>query len=239
MILISDRPLIIKTIVNDAETFIKAEEYSGHDTNISEGLNYYSQPINISEENYRLDNYISDFKQSNGILPEIFVRKKNTVSIPLLICEMILFYKKNEMTLSEDIEKLYEKYGYWNHKIISLSFNGIDGMERMLNVLNHFRKGCFTVYTGSPIIKPDKNDYADFSTIYRSAFRKDSFYLSKSDVVLFSLEKNCEVLIRPSGTEPKMKYHLTVKSKDKYSSIQMLKALENDLVSKIRLFLEY
>jgi phosphoglucomutase len=104
----------------------------------------------------------------------------------------------------------------------------------MKDIMNQFRKGCFSNYAGLSVIKTD--DYLNSVSVNRETPKKGDLLLPKSDVILLSLEKNCEIVIRPSGTEPKLKCYLTVKSKDNNGAIEMLKAIEDDLTDKINQF---
>ncbi|MPN44063.1 Phosphoglucomutase [bioreactor metagenome] len=171
------------------------------------------------------------FEESYGYLPEIFVRDKDAVSASLLICEMAAYYKENLSTLLDELEKLYKQYGYWMHKLLSFTFPGADGHNKINAIMSSFRKETALEYAAMPVIKID--DYLDSMSLDKQTGRKARLLLPKSDVMVFSLEKNCEIVIRPSGTEPKIKCYLTVMAKDSFSAIQLLNALEADLANKL------
>jgi len=231
--LLPESPVIIKTIVTTAMANLIAKEYGARVVNTLTGFKYIGEQIGVLEKERKEGDYVFGFEESYGYLPETFVRDKDAVSASLLVCEMTAFYKKNNLTLLEALEKLYEKYGFWKHKLLSFSFEGAQGMEKMKTIMKNFRTGGFTDYAGLSVIKTD--DYLSSVTVNRETIKQGRLDLPKSDVMLFSLEKNCEIVIRPSGTEPKLKCYLTVKSNDSYGAIQMLKALEADLTSKIKL----
>ncbi|MDD4834677.1 MAG: phospho-sugar mutase [Lutispora sp.] len=228
-----ESPVIIKTIVTSAMVYMIAREYGAQVIDTLTGFKYIGEQIGLLEQKHKEGKYVFGFEESYGYLPETFVRDKDAVSTTLLICEMAAFYKKNNSTLLEELEKLYEKHGFWKHKLLSFSFEGADGMKKMKAIINNFRNECFADYAGLSVIKTD--DYLNSVTVNGETSKKGSLFLPKSDVVLFSLEKDCEIVIRPSGTEPKLKCYLTVKAKDSYGAIQMLKALETDLTYKIKL----
>lgn len=226
-----ENPVIIKTIVTSAMVYMIAKEYGAQVIDTLTGFKYIGEQIGLLEQKHIEDNYVFGFEESYGYLPETFVRDKDAVSTSLLICEMAAFYKRNNLTLLEELEKLYEKHGFWKHKLLSFSFEGADGMKRMKAIMNIFRNRCFPDYSGLSVIKID--DYLNSVTVKSGTPEKGSLFLPKSDVVLFTLEKDCEIVIRPSGTEPKLKCYLTVNSKDDQGAIQLLKALETDLTAKI------
>jgi phosphoglucomutase len=195
------------------------------------GFKYIGEQIGVLEKDYKENDYVFGFEESYGYLPETFVRDKDAVSASLLICEMVAFYQKNHLSLTEALEKLYEKHGFWKHKLLSISFEGASGMKEMQTIMANFRKGDITDYAGLSVIKTD--DYLNSVTVYRESHLRGLLFLPKSDVMVFSLVKDCEIVIRPSGTEPKLKCYLTVKSNDNYGATEMLKALESDLTRKI------
>ncbi len=227
------RPVIIKTIVTSKMANLIAKEYGVRVIDTLTGFKYIGEQIGLLEQKQEEDNYVFGFEESYGYLPEIFVRDKDAVSTSLLICEMAAFYKSNKLTLLEELKKLYEKYGYWKHKLISFSFEGPLGMGKMQAIMNNFRNGSITNYAGLGVLKTD--DYLNSITVNRETLKKDSLFLPRSDVLLFLLENDCEIVIRPSGTEPKLKCYLTVKSKGNDGAMQILAALENDLIHKIEL----
>ena len=198
------------------------------------GFKYIGEQIGFLEQDHEEDRYVLGFEESYGYLPETFVRDKDAVSTALLLCEMAAFYKKNESSLPEELEKLYEKHGFWKHQLLSFSFEGANGMDKIKTIMNSLRKGCFTDYAGLRVVKID--DYLSSVTQNQETPENGSLHLPQSDVLLFSLEKSCEFVIRPSGTEPKLKCYLTVRSRDCYGAIQLLKALETDLTKKIKWF---
>lgn len=229
-----ESPVIIKTIVTSAMANMIADEYGAQVIDTLTGFKYIGEQIGVLEQKHEKDSYVFGFEESYGYLPEVFVRDKDAVTTSLLICEMTAFYKKNKSTLLEELEKLYKKHGYWKHKLLSFSFEGADGMKRMDDIMSNFRECAFEEYAGLTVIKTD--DYLNSVTMNRKTAKNHRLTLPKSDVMLFSLEKNCELVIRPSGTEPKLKCYLTVRAENSNCAITMLQALETDITNKIKLF---
>ena len=227
-----EKSVVIKTIVTSAMADRIAKEYGTQIINTLTGFKYIGEQIGLLEQKHLEGNYVFGFEESYGYLPETFVRDKDAVSTSMLICEMAAFYKKEKSSLLDELEKLYRKHGFWKHKLLSFSFGGFYGMGKMEKIMRHFRQGHIMDYCGLAVIKID--DYQNSSTIKLDMLQTDSLLLPRSDVMVFSLENNGEIVIRPSGTEQKIKCYLTVRSKDSYGATQMLNALETDLVQKIK-----
>jgi len=228
-----ENPVVIKTIVTSAMANMIADEYGAQVIDTLTGFKYIGEQIGVLEQKHEEDRYILGFEESYGYLPEVFVRDKDAVSASLLICEMTAFYRKNNSPLLEELNKLYEKYGYWKHKLLSFSFGETDGLKRMQTIMGRFRKGTFTEFAGLQLIKTD--DYLNSTSTKMDTHETSSLRLPKSDVLLFSLDDNCEIVIRPSGTEPKLKCYLTARSKCGNTAEKILEALETDLSNKLNL----
>ena len=229
--ILPERPVIIKTIVTSAMANMIAGKYGARVIDTLTGFKYIGEQIGALEQKHLEGSYVLGFEESYGYLPEIFVRDKDAVSASLLICEMAAYYKENLSTLLDELEKLYKQYGYWMHKLLSFTFPGADGHNKINAIMSSFRKETDLEYAAMPVIKID--DYLDSMSLDKQTGRNARLLLPKSDVMVFSLEKNCEIVIRPSGTEPKIKCYLTVMAKDSFSAIQLLNALEADLANKL------
>lgn len=229
--MLPERPVIIKTIVTSAMANMIAGEYGAQVIDTLTGFKYIGEQIGVLEQKHLECGYVLGFEESSGYLPEVFVRDKDAVSASLLICEMAAYYKGNRSMLLDELEKLYKQYGYWMHKLLSFTFPGADGHNKINAIMGSFRKETDMEYAAMPVIKID--DYLDSVSLDKQTGRKTRLLLPKSDVMVFSLEKNCEIVIRPSGTEPKIKCYLTVMAKDSFSAIQLLNALEADFANKL------
>jgi len=227
-------PVIIKTIVTSAMANMIAEEYGSQIIDTLTGFKYIGEQIGLLAQNQEEHRYVFGFEESYGYLPETFVRDKDAVSTSLLICEMAAYYMKSNLTLIEALNKLYEKHGFWKHKLLSFSFEGSDGTEKMDTIMQYLRECDFAEYAGLAVIKTD--DYLNSVTRNSEKAEIGSLTLPKSDVLLFLLENNCEVVIRPSGTEPKLKCYLTVRAKDCNHASTIMLALEADITNKIKSF---
>jgi phosphoglucomutase len=231
--LLPENPVVIKTIVTSALAKRIAEEYGARVIDTLTGFKYIGEQIGVLEQKHTEGSYVFGFEESYGYLPEIFARDKDAVSASLLICEMAAYYKMNHSTLLEELEKLYKQHGYWMHKLLTFTFQGADGNQKMNEIMSSFRKKSYAEYAKMAVIQTD--DYLKSVSSDKQTGKRTSLILPKSDVIAFSLEKNCEIVIRPSGTEPQIKCYLTVRAKDSFSAIQMLSALEADFTNKLKI----
>ncbi|PKM71766.1 MAG: phosphoglucomutase [Firmicutes bacterium HGW-Firmicutes-16] len=228
-----ENPVLIKTIVTSRMANMIAIEYGVRVIDTLTGFKFIGEQIGLLEQAHEEDGYIFGFEESYGYLPETFVRDKDAVLTSLLICEMTAFYKKNNSTLIEELNKLYEKHGYWKHKLLTFTFEGSNGLKRMKVIIDRFRNGTFGDFADLKITK--SCDYLSSITTIRATHETGGLFLPKSDVLVFSLEDNCEIVLRPSGTEPKLKCYLTATSDNEDTSAKMLDALETDFSSKLKL----
>lgn len=226
--LLPANPVIIKTIVTSPMANSIAGEYGARVIDTLTGFKFIGEQIGILELNQEIDNYVFGFEESYGYLPEVFVRDKDAISASMLICEMAAFYKLNRSTLLLELAKLYVQHGFWKHELLSFSFEGKTGMKLMETIMERFRKGSFSNFEGQTVIKTD--DYLSSTSTAGSGI----LLLPKSDVLVFTLDKNCEIVIRPSGTEPNLKCYLTVMSNENASSLRMLEDLKADVTQKIQ-----
>ena len=199
--LLPENPVIIKTIVTSAMADMIAGEYGAAVIDTLTGFKYIGEQIGVLEQKREESRYVFGFEESYGYLPEIFVRDKDAVSTALLICEMAAFYKNNGSTLFEELEKLYEKYGFWKHRLLSFSFAGADGMKKIDDIMLNFRRGVFREYAGLTVGKTD--DYLNSVTVNGETGENGRLFLPKSNVMVFSLGNHCEIVIRPSGNGTK------------------------------------
>lgn len=189
-------PVFVKTIVtiNLAE---KIAEYYGVETfNVLTGFKYIGEYIGRLEAEGRKDDYILGFEESYGYLTGVYVRDKDGVNAAFMICEMAAYYKQHGSTLIKELNRIYEKFGYCLSTMYSFEFEGLAGINRIKNVMKLFRSGMTTVGCKRVISITDYSDGVEG--------------LPKSDVIKYELEEGSAIVIRPSGTEPKIKVYISV-----------------------------
>lgn len=204
--------VIIKTIVTTDMAAKIAQDYNVEMIDVLTGFKYIGEKIKEFEENGQ-NAFIFGFEESYGYLAGDFVRDKDAVIAAMLICEMALYYKKNGKNLYEVLSNLYDKYGYYKESLISIDLQGKEGQEKIGNALEYLRHSMKAELNGIKIT--NKFDYKlgvekDLLTLTEKRIK-----LPESNVLKFVLGDNSSFVIRPSGTEPKIKIYLSVVGKSK------------------------
>ena len=193
-------PVAVKTIV----TIDMAEQIAAHYgvkvVNVLTGFKFIGEQIGLLEKAGKEDTYIFGFEESYGYLSGSYVRDKDAVDGAFLICEMFAYYKTRGISLLDRLNELYKTYGYCLNTLHSFTFEGSAGFEKMQQIMKNFRKGL------SQIGGKKVEQLLDYEQGLDG--------LPRSDVLKFMLEGHCSVVIRPSGTEPKMKAYISVSEKD-------------------------
>ncbi len=196
-------PVFVKTIVTIDLAEKIADHYGVETVNVLTGFKFIGEVIGRLEKQGRADDYICGFEESYGYLTGSYVRDKDGVNAAFLICEMFAYYKTRGISLLEKLNELYGVYGYCLNTLHSYEFNGSAGMTKMQDLMKDFRKGL-TDLAGQKVEKTE-----DYSVGLNG--------LPKSDVLKFFTESG-SVVVRPSGTEPKLKTYISVAAKDRTSA---------------------
>lgn len=191
-----EEPVMVKTIVTSDMAKQVADNYGVRTVDCLTGFKFIGEQIGLLESQGKESSYIFGLEESYGYLSGGYVRDKDAVDGAFLICEMFAYYKTQGISLLDKLEELYQKYGYRLNTLHSYEFEGAVGAEKMQQIMKAFR-GDFTSFGGLKIEK--LIDYLP---------GVDG--LPKSDVLKFLLEQNGSVVVRPSGTEPKIKFYISV-----------------------------
>ena len=216
------RPVFVKTIVTMDLAEKIAAHYGVETVNVLTGFKFIGEVIGRLEKEGRAQDYICGFEESYGYLTGTYVRDKDAVNAAFMICEMFAFYKTRGISLSEKLEELYRLYGYCRNTLHSYEFPGSSGMEKMKAIMKVFHVGLDTV-GGEKIIRTE--DYLPGLN-----------GLPASDVLKFFFrgeKENGSVVIRPSGTEPKLKTYISVTAADRASAEKVEAAIRADLEKKL------
>lgn len=201
---------VIKTIVTTEMARKITEDFKVELIDVLTGFKYIGEKIKEFEMN-RSKTYLFGFEESFGYLAGNFVRDKDAVIASMLICEMALYYKTKGMNLYEALIELYGKYGFYKENLVSLELKGKEGQERITRALEYLRCSMKGNINGVRIVK-----YCDYkASIERDILEDMQFVidLPKSNVLKFILEDGSWFVVRPSGTEPKMKIYMAVVGK--------------------------
>ena len=189
-------PVMVKTIVTIDMAERIAAHYGVRTVNVLTGFKFIGEQIGLLEKKGAADSYIFGFEESYGYLSGSYVRDKDAVDGAFLICEMFAYYKTQGVSLLEKLNELYRQYGYTLNTLHSYEFEGSSGFEKMQEIMKSFRQGVDS-FAGLKVEK-----CLDYSQGLDG--------LPKSDVLKYLLAGNCSVVVRPSGTEPKLKVYLSV-----------------------------
>ncbi len=200
-------PVAVKTIVTTDICRKIADEYGVELRNVLTGFKFIGEQIGFLEKDDQADRYIFGFEESYGYLAGSYVRDKDAVVASMLICEMAAFYRTKGITLLQAREELYKQYGNYLHSQESFQCEGASGMEKMKEIMAGLRTNGPKEIGGLKVTV-----FADYKTSEQTDIAtgtKTVLTLPKSDVLVFELEQGASVVIRPSGTEPKIKAYYT------------------------------
>lgn len=207
-----ENPIIITTIVSSPMIEKIASTFGCEVKKVLTGFKNIASEIRCLEENKRESDFILGFEESNGYLTGTYVRDKDAVSAALLLCEATLYYKRMNMDLVDVLDKLKSKYGFFGEKTLSFEFQGIDGILHIKNIMDRLRQNPEECFAERKIIKIE--DYLQSTVTDEKGRTVKSKKLPLSDVIIFYLEGETQVVVRPSGTEPKIKFYLMLKKKN-------------------------
>lgn len=210
-----ESPLMMKTIVTTDMGEQIARHYGLRTIDVLTGFKYIGEQIGFLEQNGMAESYVFGFEESYGYLSGSYVRDKDAVGGAFLICEMFAYYKTKGISLLDKLEELYQLYGYCLNTLHSYEFEGVAGIEKMQQIMEKFRTGLENI--GSKEIRKCID------------YLQGIDGLPQSDVLKFTLNDNCSVVVRPSGTEPKLKIYVSVSAQ----SMEEAKTIEKNIVKDI------
>ncbi|MBQ9939251.1 MAG: phospho-sugar mutase [Oscillospiraceae bacterium] len=189
-------PTAIKTVVTTGMTARVAEKYGVELCDLLTGFKFIGGKIGEWEAEGEENRFIFGFEESYGYLSGTAVRDKDAVNASMLICEMAAYYKSQGKNLLQALESLYEEYGYYRSELVNMAFEGASGMEKMTAIMNGIRENTPTEFAGIAVEK-----FIDY--------KFDETGLPVSNMLRFLLADKSEIVVRPSGTEPKLKLYVT------------------------------
>jgi len=208
-------PVMVKTIVTIDMGERIAAKYGVATKNVLTGFKFIGEQIGLLEAQGKEASYIFGFEESYGYLSGSYVRDKDGVDAAFLICEMFAYYKTRGISLLDKLAELYNEFGYCLNTLQSYSFEGSAGFAKMQEIMTTFHAGVETIGPKKVLKVLDYSQGLDG--------------LPKSDVLKYLLEDNCSVVVRPSGTEPKLKTYISVSAKDKAAASEIEKQICDDL----------
>ena len=221
---------VIKTIVSTEMITPICEAYGVEKMDVLTGFKFIGEKIKGFEETGS-HQYLYGFEESYGCLGGTYARDKDAVYAAVLICEMAAYYKEKGMTLYEALLALYEKYGYYREGVKSLTMKGLEGMERIALIMKTFRENTPAELGGFKVVVAKHYKTQVFKDLVTG--EESGSPLPVSDVLHYTLEDGTWVCIRPSGTEPKLKFYIGVKADSLQAAQDKVDALNADIDAKI------
>ena len=209
-----EKPVMVKTIVTMDLAERIAAHYGLETRNVLTGFKYIGEQIGLLEAQGQKERYVFGFEESYGYLTGTYVRDKDGVGGAYMICEMFSYYAARGIRLTDKLLELYREYGYCRNTLHSFQFEGSAGFAKMQRIMALFRQGIQS-FGGLRVEK-----VLDYSLGLDG--------LPKSDVLKFLLEGGCSLVVRPSGTEPKLKLYLSVTAED----AQAAAAIETSILAE-------
>lgn len=199
-----EKPIIVKTIVTTPLISAICDEYGAEMADLLTGFKYIGELITELEEKGEADRYVLGLEESYGYLTGTHARDKDGVNAAMIICEMAAYYKSKGITLWQFMNSVYEKYGYFFNQLDNYAFEGASGMQKMADMMDSLRNTPPAEICGSKVVWV--GDYKTGKTT------DGETGLPKSNVLSYRMESGDTVIVRPSGTEPKIKIYITAKA---------------------------
>ena len=197
-----EKAVAVKSIVSTPLADAVAANYGVELRNVLTGFKWIGDQIAQLEAAGEVDRFIFGFEESYGYLAGPYVRDKDAVIGSMLICEMAAYYRSIGSSIKQRLEEIYEKYGRYLNKVDSFEFPGLSGMDKMAGIMNGLRENPPTEIGGYAVVKV--TDYK----------KPEETGLPAANVLIYALEGGATVVVRPSGTEPKIKTYFTTLGKD-------------------------
>ena len=191
-------PVAVKSIVSTPLADAVAEHYGVELRSVLTGFKWIGDQIAQLEAAGEVDRFIFGFEESYGYLAGPYVRDKDAVIASMLICEMAAYYRSTGSSLKARLEEIYKEYGRYLNKVDSFEFPGLSGMDTMAGIMDGLRKNPLTEIAGHKVVSV--TDYE----------KPEETGLPAANVLIYKLENNETVIVRPSGTEPKIKFYFGV-----------------------------
>lgn len=206
-----EKPVVVKTIVTTKLINKLCEKYDCELKNVLTGFKYIGEVILNLEKKHEENRYLFGFEESYGYLSGTYVRDKDAVVASMLVCEMAAYYKKQGKSLAEVIDGLYEEFGYYLNQTYAFEFDGAAGMQKMADIMSEIRQNPPKAVAGYNVVKI--SDYQLKKETDLVSGKVTDIDLPTSNVIALNLEGDNAVIIRPSGTEPKIKLYITAVGK--------------------------
>lgn len=217
---------VVKTIVttNIIEEMCRA--YGVEMKEVLTGFKFIGEKIKESEET-GIGTYLFGFEESYGYLKGTYARDKDAVVAVMLIAEMALYYQEKGSSILEQMDRIYQKYGYYREQVESITMEGISGLEKIRSIMEEIRKNPPATVAGKRVLAV--RDYVSSLRTEVETGKQTEILLPKSNVIYLELEDGNNFIVRPSGTEPKIKLYCLLKGKTPAEADQLAELVKEDI----------
>ena len=222
-----EKPVVVKTIVTTELVRAIANDYNCEMFDLLTGFKYIGELIEKLKSKGEEDRYVLGFEESYGYLTGTHVRDKDAVNASMMIIEMAAYYKLQGKTLIDVMNGIYKKYGMYLNTLFNFGFEGADGMKKMSRMMENMRENAPEKIAGMTVEKIA--DYERSVTTYTADGKTEPITLPVSNVLSYSLPDDNKVIIRPSGTEPKIKIYVTAHAKDRDNARKITDSIISDV----------
>lgn len=226
-----DDGYIVKTIVTTNLVKAICGAYGVEMKEVLTGFKFIGEKIKESEQT-GIGTYLFGFEESYGYLKGTYARDKDAVVATMLIAEMTLYYREKGITLPEQMENIYKKYGYYIEYVESVVMEGMDGSAKISGIMDNLRADTPKVVAGKKVTAV--RDYKTSVRTNIASGNTEKILLPKSDVVYLELEDGNNFVVRPSGTEPKIKLYCLMRGKDKAEAEALVEAVKADIKNIVK-----
>ena len=225
-------PVAVKTIVTTDIVNLIGKAYGVEIREVLTGFKFIGEQIGLLEAKGEEDRYIFGYEESYGYLSGSYVRDKDAVNASMLICEMAAYYRTQGISLMQARENMYKKYGMFLQTLYSFEFEGAQGMKRMEEIMSDLRNNHPAEIGGLKVERFE--DYKASTSKNILTGETTELTLPKSNVLAFYLENGCKAIIRPSGTEPKIKTYITAKAPSREEAEVIEQKIYNDFTQSMK-----
>lgn len=224
------KPVAVKSMVSTMMVNSIARDYGCEMREVLTGFKNIASEILKLEKEGRENDYVFGFEESNGYLTGAYVRDKDAVSAALIVCEMAACYKSEKMNLCEVLEKLYSKYGFFGEKTLGFEFKGVEGGKIIEDIMGRLKNNFSNEFKGLNILKA--YDYLNSTVFEGGSGECTKSSLPCANILRYDLEENCKIIVRPSGTEPKIKFYLIMQANSR-ENLEIYKSTAKKIVERI------
>lgn len=218
--------IVVKSIVSSTMVKSMVDFYNVKLEEVLTGFKYIGEKIKKYEEDKDY-NFIFGYEESYGCLAGTYARDKDGIAAVALLCEAAAYYKENGISLWEQMQNIYKKYGFYKEGVKQITLEGIDGADKIKNIMSNLRENAPKKFGNFQVEKI--RDYENQTILDLKTNTIEKIDMPKSNVLYYVLSNDAWLAVRPSGTEPKIKYYIGVKGNSQEEADKMLENLQDNI----------